>query len=438
MKTPEFLQARSSSRSSKFENKQLEEVFSFGQYGIHLPSLIERSKKAKLLQASSNIPKPVKITKNSSSHVINSDMAVDSQPLSISFVIQGKLSSVDRLIQIAGIVMLLLLLACTVSWIIHCADGEAEAPEAGDCAGRVDKLVKNSSERRPMGSASPPSRTREMLAESIDGNAGTWACNYRKADGQQKDALELLFRCGIIPRHEFASSCVSQEHIDECMWISMHMLRNRPLEEWVRLWPEAQQRFEESVTACFAARTDVLDTTKTDSPHMEGSAPREPYERNRASMQAGPPVLPPQMAQDMALRSKDNSGQNLLIMRCREIMGASRSEVPVQEHTAFAQTLAPVVQEAPEALPVQLQMLDAASPSPSSAQRLRLRVFEEVVPESKPREDETEASYGMAMQAQADGWWLDMQHQEESSAACSTSTFRTRDTRDAFPDKYFP
>jgi len=91
---------------------------------------------------------------------------------------------------------------------------------------------------------------------------GTWAKAYRKemqkADTGGREPFQLLFLAGIIPFNEFANSYVSQEHIDECIWISLTMLRQRSLAEWVQNSEQAMKTFEESVTACFAARTDVL------------------------------------------------------------------------------------------------------------------------------------------------------------------------------------
>lgn len=90
-------------------------------------------------------------------------------------------------------------------------------------------------------------------------SAGTWAETYRNADNKSsKEALEMMFRCNIIPVQEFAHSYVSQEHIGECVWISTQMLRQRSVEDWVEDWPQAMKTFEESVTACFAARTDAV------------------------------------------------------------------------------------------------------------------------------------------------------------------------------------
>lgn len=95
----------------------------------------------------------------------------------------------------------------------------------------------------------------------VEFSDGSWARAYRESRGQRNEALELLFRCNIISTHEFFYSRVSQEHIDECVWIGTYMLKQKPLEEWVALWQQAQQTFEDSVTACFTARTDARIST---------------------------------------------------------------------------------------------------------------------------------------------------------------------------------
>jgi len=108
----------------------------------------------------------------------------------------------------------------------------------------------------------------------LEPSPGTWAKTYRKADKSSKEALELLFRCNIIPMQEFAHSYVSQEHIDECVWISTQMLRQKSLEDWVAAWPQAMKTFEESVTACFAARTDVISNLYGNSCPNSPNSPR--------------------------------------------------------------------------------------------------------------------------------------------------------------------
>merc|ERR1719316_329351 len=103
-------------------------------------------------------------------------------------------------------------------------------------------------------SATRNSPQEEDPIHDVGAGDGSWARAYREARGQRREALELLFRCNIISTQEFAYSRVSQEHIDECVWIGTYMLQQKPLEEWVALWQQAQQTFEDSVTACFTAR----------------------------------------------------------------------------------------------------------------------------------------------------------------------------------------
>lgn len=108
----------------------------------------------------------------------------------------------------------------------------------------------------------------------LENSPGTWARTYRLGDSGGREALELLFRCNIIPVHEFADSFVSQEHIDECVWISTQMLREKTLDEWIEVWPLGMKTFEESVTACFAARTDVISNLYGQSPPNTPPSPR--------------------------------------------------------------------------------------------------------------------------------------------------------------------
>jgi len=119
--------------------------------------------------------------------------------------------------------------------------------------------------------------SQEDPIQQVEFSDGSWARAFREARGQRRDALELLFKCNIISTQEFAYSRVSQEHIDECVWIGTYMLKQRPLEEWVALWQQAQQTFEDSVTACFTART-AEGGRSTFGPMsgagMSGTAPR--------------------------------------------------------------------------------------------------------------------------------------------------------------------
>lgn len=84
-------------------------------------------------------------------------------------------------------------------------------------------------------------------------SSGSWAQAYREACSDDREAMELLFRCHIISTYEFAESKVSEEHIHECIWIATYMLQQKSLSEWVATRHEAKQRFEESAVSCFRA-----------------------------------------------------------------------------------------------------------------------------------------------------------------------------------------
>lgn len=106
------------------------------------------------------------------------------------------------------------------------------------------------------GKAGPAPNSKADLMQ-IGGSSGSWMRTYEKADGQCKEALEMLFCCNIIPVAEFAESYVNQEQIDEYIWIARQMLEEKTLKEWVHIWPEAVATFEESSSACAAARQDA-------------------------------------------------------------------------------------------------------------------------------------------------------------------------------------
>jgi hypothetical protein len=117
------------------------------------------------------------------------------------------------------------------------------------------------------------------LASAVESGNGSWAHTYRRCQGEQKDALELLYQCKIVSVQEFTHSSASQEHIDECVWIASQMLRQKPLEEWVVWRQQALQSFEDSITAIFAARTtavygkDYPWNGRAKGGHMEGPSP---------------------------------------------------------------------------------------------------------------------------------------------------------------------
>jgi len=106
---------------------------------------------------------------------------------------------------------------------------------------------------------SSPSKDSKSSSEAAANSS--WARAYYEAEGEQKEAFELLFRCNIISTEEFACSSIGQEHIQECLWIGTHMLHHKPLEDWVGIWQQAQQSFEDSVAECFEARGGQVGLT---------------------------------------------------------------------------------------------------------------------------------------------------------------------------------
>lgn len=168
---------------------------------------------------------------------------------------------------------------------------------------------------------SPSMMTRDVFLTSLEGRHGSWASSYRDAQGTRQDAIELLYRCRIIPQGEFYDRRVNQDHIEECVWIATLMLQTRPLEEWVTLREEAQSTFEERVTACSTARTDLLETRGSDelpllACHVEPATP-PPVD---ISLSDVPPVL--SSGQDDNLEAEAQY-ESELRMRCREIISAA-------------------------------------------------------------------------------------------------------------------
>jgi len=167
------------------------------------------------------------------------------EPHTMSFYLEtAQTNNVRNFAVVLLLFLVLLMLSC---WF--CCDG---------CSGD-----KESDEEDYLHSPSKEVDVEQDFA-TVELSDGSWAQVYRQARGEQKEALELLFRCNIISTDEFAFSSVSQEHMQECIWIATHMLRQKPLEEWVALWQQAQQTFEDSVTACFEARGGPYSSVSQD------------------------------------------------------------------------------------------------------------------------------------------------------------------------------
>lgn len=151
---------------------------------------------------------------------------------------------------------------------------------------------------------------------------GSWARSYRNAQGQSKQGLELLFRCHIIPAEEFAHSQVSQEHIDECIWIAAHMLRQRKLEEWTKMCSQAQTDFEDSIKVCFGAGSSaalqLYHSPRGEQTNSGKQPPSDPIADKSLEQGTSPPPTP-------ILKTPTDHNKSLLA-RCRQITAASDAQ----------------------------------------------------------------------------------------------------------------
>jgi hypothetical protein len=183
-----------------------------------------------------------------------------------------------------------------------------------------------------------PSKLPELL-QVIDGCEGTWAHTYRNAEegGKQRLALDLLYLCGIITPYEFAHVQVSRGHIDECIWIATVMLRQKPIDEWLKDKEGARKTFEMSVTQCFQARTDERAMKEYSSPQVA--------DRMRSGNSS---TLSPEL--DSRSDKKGSSKRQLLreekeplLKRCREIMASTRR--PPKQPTHASNTASPSAED---------------------------------------------------------------------------------------------
>jgi len=159
------------------------------------------------------------------------------------------------------------------------------------------------------------------LAVAVQSGSGSWVRTYQCSSGEQKDALELLYRCKIVSVQEFTESSASQEHIDECVWIAAQMLGQKPLEEWVARRQQALQSFEDSITAVFAART------------MAGYASR------KSSKQSLPPENNCTMAEDFSATALEGALKDLLMLK--RGFPAPATRVPSNASTVQASPVTP-------------------------------------------------------------------------------------------------
>lgn len=189
--------------------------------------------------------------------------------------------------------------------------------------------------------------SKDDITPKEDTQIGTWALTYQKADEQSKQGLDLLLGCNIIPQEEFDKSQVSQEHIDECVWIAIHMLQQRPLEQWIQMRPEAQKTFMDRNQLCLSSNEkEPGGTPKASVQHLEyPEHTPECDDRAIAMRLQADNMTAPSESEVHSVRSeksyttsvkssvsgvpsifKHPEDSNSLILRCRQIMTASDSK----------------------------------------------------------------------------------------------------------------
>lgn len=147
-----------------------------------------------------------------------------------SFDTHLKSRSLGGEISLALIFMLFLLLA--LGLIIQCISRCEEEDESG--TPKAQKLPLKRPESQDV-----------VAAPQRETHLGTWAQAYSESSGQEREALDLLFRCQIVSVYEFTESRVGRDHIDECIRIARQMLQQRSMSDWIAIRYRAKEIFQE-------------------------------------------------------------------------------------------------------------------------------------------------------------------------------------------------
>jgi hypothetical protein len=90
-------------------------------------------------------------------------------------------------------------------------------------------------------------RAYDPTLATVEDCDGSWATAYRGAEGQERKAIELLFRCNIISMPEFSDFYCDREYIDDRIQIATQMLQEHSIAEWERRWQDAQKIYDAKV-----------------------------------------------------------------------------------------------------------------------------------------------------------------------------------------------
>jgi hypothetical protein len=178
----------------------------------------------------------------------------------------------------------------------------------GLALGYAEKSEDNDSIDLPRGTLGHYSDTRVLkkpLGVLIDNHDGDWSIRYHNtADQSQKKAFELLYLCDIIPVQDFLHAKVSQDHIDECLWIANAMLKQKTDRDWVESGVYARDFFNSCVTALYEARSDIKEGQRYEPPLSQSAGTSSEHQA-----------------------TKKRFAKSTLLERCREIMAETRREV---------------------------------------------------------------------------------------------------------------
>jgi len=145
----------------------------------------------------------------------------------------------------------LLWVLVTILFVVMLGGGSES--DSGDEPSEVEEGIKSPaysfSPRMAQETYCSPAETIKTHSSPSQGNGSA----SKTPPEQNKDALELCLRCEIFSAQEYSNNRISQEHVDECLWIANTMLQQMSLDDWVDLSDNERQSFEDRVDALLSA-----------------------------------------------------------------------------------------------------------------------------------------------------------------------------------------
>lgn len=99
----------------------------------------------------------------------------------------------------------------------------------------------------------------ENKPEREEEGIGSWEEAICEAQGARREAMEFLFKTGIIATQDLKLPYVNATYMEECVQIASQMLKERSQEAWVQSWELAQQTFADRLSKFYEGHTqDVM------------------------------------------------------------------------------------------------------------------------------------------------------------------------------------